>query len=193
MKKLALALALTLALAPQLVLAQTVTTPAPVVIACAVNSTLPVPVIGQFYYVQCNPSGQVIVSPPSMMADPCANPSVAKNSVVIALTTTATTQLVTEVVGKVVYVCGFVATVAPSATTADNFLFNAGTGGTCGTGTVVLTGSFNSGNTNATVATTVVSYGIGGTAFSTASGLGLCIATSGTTVNIQGLLTYVQQ
>lgn len=62
MLKYVLPSALILALAGLYALAQTyVGPPNPTAAVCAFNTTAPSPVNGQFYYIQCNSSGQIIV------------------------------------------------------------------------------------------------------------------------------------
>jgi len=126
--------------------------------------------------------------------DPCfANLA---TSASISVSTGVTTQLVALSGVQAIYVCGFTLTVAPSATTADTAQFEYGTGTNCGTGTQVLTGSFGAGVTvaSSSAPTQVVDYGKGTeTIFVAPSGNALCIVTAGNTVNVQGVVTYVQQ
>lgn len=124
--------------------------------------------------------------------DPCS--SAGKSSVPINITSATTTQLVALVVSQVIYVCGFSATIAPAAVTADTLLFEYGTGSSCGTGTTSLTGTYGNGDLTTAAPPTVVAAGNGGqTIFNTTAGNALCALSAGGAVNIQGVLTYVQQ
>lgn len=126
--------------------------------------------------------------------DPCQSPNIAKSSVPINLTSAAgTTSLVAVSGATVVYVCGLSFTIAPSATTADSILFEYGTGAAC-TGPVALTGTFGSGDVTTAAPLVTVNYGgAGSTIFKSAASNGVCALTAGTVINIQGVLTYVQQ
>lgn len=62
MKKLFLAIASIASLGSAIVWAQVYPgPPQPVALVCAYNSSPPTPVAGQFFYVQCNSSGQIVV------------------------------------------------------------------------------------------------------------------------------------
>lgn len=125
--------------------------------------------------------------------DPCAVPTTLKSNVVINVTSAVTTQLVALLSGKVVYVCGFSVSLPTSGTTAATFQLEYGTGTTCGTGTTVMTGTFGNGYTTAGPPISYVSAPSNGTVASTPAGNALCVVTAGTTINLQGHLTYVQQ
>jgi hypothetical protein len=103
-------------------------------------------------------------------------------SAVVNVSTATTTQIVAAVANKSIYVCSFALT---SAGTTPSFQFEYGTGGTCGTGTTLLSGAF---------APTSGSYtyagGNLGLMFSAPVTNGLCIVSGGTTPSIQGLITY---
>lgn len=122
--------------------------------------------------------------------DPClAN---TKSSAAINITTATTTSIVAVSGATTVYVCGFSITVAPSITSADTALFEYGTGAAC-TGPVALTGTFGNGNV-ALTGVAPVTYGNGAaTIFKSAASNGICVLSAGTSVSIQGVLTYVQQ
>lgn len=126
--------------------------------------------------------------------DPCQSPNVAKSSVPINLTAAAgTTSLVAVSGATVVYVCGISFTIAPSATTADSILFEYGTGAAC-TSPVALTGTFGSGDVTTSAPLVTVNYGgAGSTIFKSAASNGICALTAGSVINIQGVMTYVQQ
>lgn len=116
-------------------------------------------------------------------ADPCMNPSVAKSSAAIDISSATTTALVAASASKVVYVCGFSVT---AAGTNPTLKFEYGTGGTCGSGTTATTGTY------APTAGTHIAYASGGMAFSGAASNEICAVTGGTP-SVQGVLTYVQQ
>ena len=124
--------------------------------------------------------------------DPCANGGI-KLSAPINISTATTTLLVSGAAGpsnSVISVCGF--TVTETGTT-PTFQFEYGSGATCGTGTVLLSG----------VLTPVVSdpfvEPVGGTFVKTVSAgiagavQSLCVVTGGTLPSLQGTITYVQQ
>jgi hypothetical protein len=125
--------------------------------------------------------------------DPCGNSAPLKLSVPINISSATAVQLVALVAGKSIYVCGFVADIAGSATTAGTLQFEYGTQTTnpCDTGTTTLTGAMG-GNLTAGVPT-VIEYQGPNTVFTAASAKQLCAVATGTTIAIQGVLTYVQQ
>jgi thiamine monophosphate kinase len=93
----------------------------------------------------------------------------------------------------VVYVCGFSFTISPSATSADTAAFEYGTGAAC-TSPTLLTGTFGNGDLTSSAPVTLIHYGgAGQTVFKSAASAGICIVTTGTTVNAQGVITFVQQ
>ncbi len=124
--------------------------------------------------------------------DPCASPDIAKSSKAISVTSATTTSLVAVSGSTITYVCGFVMTIAPSATSADTAAFEYGTGASC-TSPVLLTGTFGNGDLTSAAPVVSVSYSGPFTLFKSAASNGICILTTGTAVNVQGVLTYVQQ
>lgn len=112
--------------------------------------------------------------------DPCQNTGVIKSSVAVAISTATTTRVIAPVAGQTIYACSFGGTAV--AGTAATYTWEYGTGGTCGTGTTLLTGALTGGGF----------FHILGE-FHTASAAELCIVTGGTGPNYQGILTYVQQ
>jgi hypothetical protein len=126
--------------------------------------------------------------------DPCASSGVAKSSVPINVTSATTTSLVATSGTTTVYVCGFAITIAPSATSADTALFERGTGAACVTTQAALTGTFGNGDLTSAAPVVSVVYGGGSqTVFKSAGTDAICIVTTGTAVNVQGVMTYVQQ
>jgi uncharacterized protein (DUF779 family) len=125
-------------------------------------------------------------------ADACAS-GVARSSATISVVTATTTSLVAVSGTTAVYVCGFSITIAPSATSADTAQFEYGTGAAC-TSPTALTGTYGNGDLTTAAPVVSVSYGGGrATIFTAPASNGICIVTGGTTVNVQGVLTYVQQ
>ena len=137
--------------------------------------------------------GRQFIITHSMETDPCQSSGVAKSSAAINISSATTTQLVAPSGTTSVYVCGATFTIAPSATSADSISFITGTGGTCGGSTVTKTGTFGAGDLTTAAPVVAVSFSDPGTSFSGAAGSGLCAVSAGTTVNIQGFVTYVQQ
>jgi hypothetical protein len=137
-------------------------------------------------------AGSVSVANIAGTTDPCDNPSVLKSSVPINVVTPTTTSLVAVSGTKAVYVCGFTVTIAPSATSADTAQLEYGTGAACSSPTV-LTGSFGAGDVTTATGPTVISLADPGTSMTAPASNGVCLLSAGTTVNIQGILQYVQQ
>lgn len=124
-------------------------------------------------------------------ADPCATAQ--KSSAAINVATATTTSLVAVSGSKSVYVCGYSFTIAPSAVTADVASFEYGTGASCSS-PVALTGTYGNGDLTSAAPVVAVAYGgAGETVFAGAPANGLCVVTAGTAVNVQGVVTYVQQ
>ena len=123
--------------------------------------------------------------------DPCM--SGAKTSVAINVKSATTTSLVAVSGSTSIYVCGFSFSIAPSATSADSAELEYGTSTAC-TGTHALTGVFGDGDLTSATSPIVVSYGgSGAMVTSTPGSQGLCLVTAGTAVDVQGVLTYIQQ
>ncbi len=124
-------------------------------------------------------------------ADPCAYAK--KSSVSIAVSSAATTQLIAVSGSTTPYICGFDFTIAASATSAATAQLEYGTATNC-TGTHALTGTYGSGDAAASTTPAYITRGDGqATVLATAASQGVCIVTAGTTVLVQGSLTYVQQ
>lgn len=129
----------------------------------------------------------------STSADPCLNPGIAKSSAAINITSATTTQLVAAGVNTAVFVCGGSFTIAPSGTTADTIQFITGGAASCATNQVVKTGTYGNGDLTTTTGVATVTLESNGTVFSSVIGAGVCAVTAGTTVNIQGMLSFVPQ
>lgn len=136
-----------------------------------------------------SPSTQVL----SVQAnDPCFYGN--KSSASISISSATTPQFVALSGSTVVYVCGFSVSIAPSATSADTIQFIYGTGSNCGTGATALTGTYGNGDLTTSAPPLPITYGGGAqTVFKGAAGNAICGVAAGTTVNVQGVLTYVQQ
>ncbi len=122
--------------------------------------------------------------------DPCLSPNSKKVSVAVNISTATTTQLVPLGTVNSITVCGGFVTVGSSGTSAATLKLESGTGASCGTGTLALTGTMGTGTATATNDGEPVVFP---TSISLAPGTALCAVTAGTTVNVQGYLTYVQQ
>lgn len=103
-------------------------------------------------------------------------------AVVVNVSTATTTQVIAAPAGKSIFVCSASVTVNGSTPTMQ---FEYGTGGTCGTGTTLLSGAF------APTAGSFMYMGANiGLLFNVPITNGLCIISGGTTPSIQGLITY---
>lgn len=125
----------------------------------------------------------------TQQGDPCQNPSITKQSAFANITTATTTQLIAVSGITSIYVCGYWLDIA-STTTASTALLEYGTGGTCGTGTTVLTATM----TNGTLADTFKLYGgAGQSVHKVPAGQALCVVTTvGSTPTTGITVTYVQ-
>lgn len=139
------------------------------------------------------PAPTVSISSTVGSTDPCQNPAVLKSSAKIQVTGTTAVVLVPLSAGKITYVCGWDATIQGSATTVGTVQLESGTQTTnpCDTGTTTLTGVYK-GNITASVPTVVGRSG-SGTIMATTAGQQFCAISTGTTIDVQGTLTFVQQ
>jgi hypothetical protein len=119
--------------------------------------------------------------------DPCASPNSVHLSAPISFSTATTVAVVAPVANKTAYVCAL--SLAITSGTTPTIVFNTGTGATCGTGTVALTGVMSL----PTASGTFLTVGAGHTAFSGILSGGICYTTGGTTPTAAGWVTYVQQ
>lgn len=127
------------------------------------------------------------------IVDPCASYAVAKSTAVINITTAATTQLVPISGTTTIYVCSFTLSISQVVTTPNTIKFVYGTGASCGTGQVAVSGLFGDGGVTA-AAPLMIATGYGATVVKTIAGQALCATTAiGATASFQGLVTYVQQ
>lgn len=120
---------------------------------------------------------------PAYAADPCLTSNVDKSSVSINISTATTTNVVTLLAGAKTIVCGWVFT---ANGTAPSFQFISGTGATCGTGTVTLSGTLLP-----TVGSPFV-VNADSMKMRTNTGQSLCIVSAGTGPSIQGVLVVTQ-
>lgn len=137
-----------------------------------------------------NPQG----SSNSQIQDPCMSPSTSKLSSSINITSATTVQLIAPVAGKAPYVCALGIDAVVTSSSIESFQLIAGTGATCGTGTVTLTGAMQSG---ASTGTGPVAFApSGSTLFNVPNGDGVCMVTvqvSGAVMGVQGWISYSQQ
>lgn len=141
-------------------------------------------------FAQAANSSQTPQAAQPVQADPCSY--AVKSSASINISSATTTQLVAISGSTAIYVCGFTVTINQIITTANTIQFEYGTSTNC-TGVNKLTGLFGAGGITAGLPI-AVTYGYGtGTIFTAPASNGLCALTAGTTPNIQGVLTYVQQ
>ena len=155
-------------------------------------------VVVAFVFSLCSTDGKVeaqssssgaISALPALVADPCQNPSAAKQSAFANITTATTTALVPVSGTKQVFVCEVVAQL--NSTTASTVLFEQGTGTACAGTPTAKTPTF----TNSTIVSEVVDLGSGtGAAFTAAAGNGVCaVTTVGTSPTIPVFINFVQQ
>jgi hypothetical protein len=103
-------------------------------------------------------------------------------SVAIAISSATTTKMVDGVAGQTIYITAW----DGISSAAGTLKFIYGTGDTCGTGTIALTGTYTFG------ASTVISKGNGaGPLLSAPNGFNLCLVSTGS-INIQGSISYAQ-
>lgn len=125
-------------------------------------------------------------------SDPCLSSGSAKLSAPISFSTATTTQIVGLVSGQKIYPCGVMLTANADSSGIFTFQWEYGTGASCGTGTTTLSGPLKQNSTNANN-----SYGFnGGTFLNVPSSQALCIVTvqiSGAVINLNGVLSYIQQ
>jgi len=141
-------------------------------------------IVGKFGIDQTTPGTTNAVNI-NNAGDPCQNPNVAKSNAIINITTATTTSIVGISGSTAIYACGYY--FAAQGTTAT-YQWEYGTGGTCGTGTTILTGAVS-------VTTTATPHSaLGGfTMFKAPASNGLCLVSTGTSPIYNGWLTYVQQ
>ena len=130
-------------------------------------------------------SGTVTNSPATTLADPCQNPSIAKSSAEINVSSATTTQLVALSGTKKIYVCDVTMSLVGTSPSAQ---FISGTGSACGTVDQTFTGAMVA---SATVG--VIHLGYGGSIAVTTGGDELCLVSGATVTTETGIVTYVQQ
>lgn len=146
------------------------------VLALALVASFAVP--AAFAQSQPNNPGGTSASQPSV--DGCHSTAV-KTYVALNLSGVATTKIITEVAGKSIQVCG---AFYDMGGTTPTLKFIAGTGTTCGTGSVDLTAVMTAGKT----------VGYGDTAVLQAPiGLAICGVQTGTAPTAVGGFNYVTQ
>jgi hypothetical protein len=109
-------------------------------------------------------------------------------SVVVSISTATTTALVAVSGSTSVYVCAY--DISLHSGTNPAFQFEYGSGTACATSPVALTGTFGGANASANQD---FKNGSGtGMLFSGIASNGLCLVSTGTTPNLQGVVTYAQ-
>jgi hypothetical protein len=111
----------------------------------------------------------------------------------INITNTTAVVVAPATAAKANYVCAWIVDIAGSATSAGTIQFETGTqtSSPCDTGAVVLTGAMV-GNLTAGQPQLIGGDGVG-TQFYSPVNTQICAVATGTTISIQGYLTYVQQ
>lgn len=103
-------------------------------------------------------------------------------SVAIAISSATTTKMIDGIAGKSIYITAW----DGISSAAGTLKFIYGTGSSCGTGTVDLTGTYTFGTA------TVIAKGNGaGPLLSIPNGFNLCLV-SASTINVQGSISYAQ-
>lgn len=136
-------------------------------------------------------SGDLLVSFPAVIGDPCQANAVAKTQFFANVATATTTALVTPSGATTVYVCGF--SIYVTAGTTPTFKFVRGTGAACVTGTADISPLYSP--TSAAITNSIeilVGFGSQTVAKSNASD-GVCVTTTGTTPTAAVMITAVQQ
>jgi Flp pilus assembly protein TadG len=127
----------------------------------------------------------VPAAPPSLTtigSNGASYPVACDTTVALNITTATTTQPIAPVAGKRIYICNLYASIAGTTPTVQ---FEWGTGATCGTSTVLISGAF------ALAAGSVFDIGNNnGSEFFSPLGSGFCIITTGTTPSFQGYISY---
>lgn len=167
--------------------------------AAVVSAANPIPVTGAGLAVVGLGQAAMAASVPVTMAsdqttitvsmaggDVCQNPSIAKLSTALTISTATTTSIVAAVGGKIVYVCSINFT---TGGTLPTYKIISGTQAVtpCDTGPADLTGTF------APISGSSFMVNGPGTLVQTAASKQLCIVTAGTLPAANGFLTYVQQ
>lgn len=121
--------------------------------------------------------------------DPCA--VLPKRNVAVAVTSATTTVLVTATVGQQIFVCGGVLSNLNTATNQGTFQFEYGAAPTC-TSPTVLSGAIGAGNTTAGTPTPYALGNGAGSMLSVPANNALCVVTVGSSVNVQGFISVIQ-
>jgi hypothetical protein len=121
-------------------------------------------------------------------SDPCQNPSVAKASASVAITSATTTALVTPTTGNFISLCKFQFTVVGTNPTVQ-FEYGTVTSTACDTGATALTGAM-------AIPTTTIFVGVSSDGLMLRTPVvsqELCLVTGGTITGVEGYITYVSQ
>lgn len=123
--------------------------------------------------------------------DPCATQGLTTST---AVTDTADVKMITGTTGQIIYVCGYDLRITGSS--GFRARFQSGTGTTCQTGTVQLSGNYLAPTTNGSSEIKLERQTSTKSAFRTISGADLCMdltaGTAGTGLTIDGFITYVR-
>lgn len=121
--------------------------------------------------------------------DPCASPMTLKSTAVVNISTATTAAIVPAVAGDKVYVCTINLDYTSGTTPTVVFKYGTQVTTACDTGATSLSGTMA---IPATVGQGLF-LGPGHTLMTTALSNQFCITSGGTTPNLQGFVTYVQQ
>jgi hypothetical protein len=118
-------------------------------------------------------------------ADPCANPNVAKSSVVVNIGAATTAQMIAAGgAGTATYVCGLTASLEGTTPTIK-LITGTQAATACDTGPADLTGAMKP------TSGAMVTMGYGGTIVKSAPASQICGTTTGAGSSFQGVITYV--
>lgn len=163
--------------------------PTPQPLATSAGNLLNVSVTGTNAVTQVTSPWVVSTPPPDNRNSAGGVQAIAcDKSVVVNVSTATTTALVTVSGSTAVYVCAY--DISLHAGTNPAFQFEQGTGSACASSPVVLTGTFGGANASSNQD---FKNGSGvGQLFTAAASNGLCLVSTGTTPNLQGVVTYAQ-
>jgi hypothetical protein len=153
------------------------------IIAVAIILSLLLVAVGLLAQPQINPAAVLV-------PNPCLTQSVAPQSAVISVAAAGTSALVPVSGTTSVYVCGFSFTLPSIMTTAATAAIEYGSGTACATSPTAMTGTYGGGGI---VSGNNITVNQSTPLAKTPSGNGVCLVAAGTTVSVQGVLSYVQQ
>lgn len=136
------------------------------------------------------------ITPPVITADPCGTPGYPKSSARVQISTATTTLIAANTGGtNRNFICGGYMEISSSATTASTVQFEYGTqvSTPCDTGATPLSGTMGSGTATSGIQALPIFLGSGMTQMVAPPGQQICVVTAGTTVSVNGYVTYAQQ